>query len=80
MLKFRQIIQSKDITPISEIGSGPGYFLHVGRNEGRVFIVRVFNKSPTARQVSEVGINSTATHWVKQLESTVAFSKGLMCV
>ncbi|KAJ6560097.1 hypothetical protein B0H19DRAFT_109104 [Mycena capillaripes] len=58
-----KIIQSEDITLISEIGSGPGYFLHVGRNEGRVIIVRVFNRNPTVRQ---------------QLESTVALSKGLM--
>ncbi|KAJ6560107.1 hypothetical protein B0H19DRAFT_109191 [Mycena capillaripes] len=57
-----KIIQSEDITLISEIGSGPGYFLHVGRNEGRATIIRVFNRSPTVRQ---------------QLESTVNLSKGL---
>ncbi|KAJ7216423.1 hypothetical protein GGX14DRAFT_561985 [Mycena pura] len=58
-----KIIQDEDITLISEIRSGPGYFLHCGRNEGRAIIVRVFNRSPTARQ---------------QLESTMAVSKGLM--
>ncbi|KAJ6560036.1 hypothetical protein B0H19DRAFT_1260694 [Mycena capillaripes] len=58
-----EIIRSEDIKLIGEIGSGPGYFLHVGRNEGHAIIVRVFNKSPIVRQ---------------QLESTVALSKGLM--
>ncbi|KAJ7236674.1 hypothetical protein C8J57DRAFT_1529976 [Mycena rebaudengoi] len=60
-----EIIPSEDIKLISEIGSGPGYFLHVGRNEGRAIIVRVFNRSPTVRQ---------------RLESTVALSKGFMSI
>ncbi|KAJ6560025.1 hypothetical protein B0H19DRAFT_1375925 [Mycena capillaripes] len=58
-----EIIRSEDIKVTGEIGSGPGYFLHVGRNEGRAIIVRVFNRSPNDRQ---------------QLESTVALSKGIM--
>ncbi|KAJ6560070.1 hypothetical protein B0H19DRAFT_1146417 [Mycena capillaripes] len=63
VLICQQIIQSEDIKPINEIGNGPGYFLYIGRNEGRDIIFRVFNKSPNVRQ---------------QLESTVAFSRGLM--
>jgi hypothetical protein len=57
MLIFQQIIRSQDIKLISEIGSGPGYCLHFGRNEDRAIIVRVFNRSPIVRQVSEIKID-----------------------
>ncbi|KAJ7814548.1 hypothetical protein B0H14DRAFT_3878670 [Mycena olivaceomarginata] len=58
-----EIIQRKDLKLIQEIGSGPGYLVHTGQNKGHAVIVKVFNPGPTVRQ---------------QLETTVAFSKGLM--
>ncbi|KAF7346692.1 hypothetical protein MSAN_01807000 [Mycena sanguinolenta] len=58
-----EIIRSTDLELTREIGSGPGYLLHAGRNKSRAVIVKVFHKSPTVRQ---------------QLESTVALSKELM--
>ncbi|KAJ7077496.1 hypothetical protein C8R44DRAFT_755183 [Mycena epipterygia] len=62
---YVQIIPSKLLKLIREIGSGPGYFLHAGRNQGHAAIIKVFNRGPNVRQ---------------QLESTVAFSKEVMCV
>ncbi|KAJ7232274.1 hypothetical protein C8J57DRAFT_1729919 [Mycena rebaudengoi] len=58
-----KIIQTEHLKLIREIGSGPGYFLHVGQNEGHAVIVKVFNRGPTLRQ---------------QLESTVTLSRGLI--
>ncbi|KAF7358890.1 hypothetical protein MSAN_01229300 [Mycena sanguinolenta] len=58
-----EIIRSTDIELTREIGSGPGYLLHAGRNKSRAVIVKVFHKNPTVRQ---------------QLESTVTLSKELM--
>ncbi|KAJ7854861.1 hypothetical protein B0H13DRAFT_1903443 [Mycena leptocephala] len=48
---------------IHEIGSGPGYFVHAGENEGHAVIVKVFNAGPNVRE---------------RLDSTVALSKGLI--
>ncbi|KAF7372535.1 hypothetical protein MVEN_00115700 [Mycena venus] len=58
-----QIIRSETVKLIREIGSGPGYLLHAGQNNGRAVIVKVFNRGPTVRQ---------------HLESTVALSKEVM--
>ncbi|KAF7352202.1 hypothetical protein MVEN_01183500 [Mycena venus] len=58
-----EIIRSADLELIREIGSGPGYLLHAGRNRNRAVIVKVFHKGPTVQQ---------------QLEMTVALSKELM--
>ncbi|KAJ7815879.1 hypothetical protein B0H14DRAFT_3475783 [Mycena olivaceomarginata] len=58
-----EIIRSKNVELIREIGGGPGYLLHAGQNKDLAVIVKVFNKNPTVRQ---------------QLESTVALSKELM--
>ncbi|KAJ7833432.1 hypothetical protein B0H14DRAFT_2800709 [Mycena olivaceomarginata] len=58
-----QIIRSENLKLIQEIGSGPGYFLHAGQNQGRAVIIKVFNRGPTARQ---------------RLECTVALSKEVM--
>ncbi|KAJ7860594.1 hypothetical protein B0H14DRAFT_3863713 [Mycena olivaceomarginata] len=58
-----KIIPKEHLKLIHEIGRGPGYLLHAGRNNSRAVIVKVFNKGPTVRQ---------------QLESTVALSKELM--
>ncbi|KAJ7830922.1 hypothetical protein B0H14DRAFT_3464471 [Mycena olivaceomarginata] len=58
-----KIIRSTDLELIREIGSGPEYLLHAGRNKSRAVIVKVFHRGPTVRQ---------------QLESTVALSKELM--
>jgi hypothetical protein len=37
---------------IHEIGSGPGYFVHAGENEGHAVIVKVFNAGPNVIQYS----------------------------
>ncbi|KAJ7620743.1 hypothetical protein DFH06DRAFT_1341433 [Mycena polygramma] len=58
-----KIIRKKHLKLTLEIGSGPGYFLHVGEIKGRAVIVKVFNSGPAARQ---------------QLDSTVSLSKGLL--
>ncbi|KAF7361299.1 Kinase-like protein [Mycena sanguinolenta] len=60
-----EIIPSKNLKLIREIGSGPGYFLHAGQNQGHAVIVRVFNRGPS----------STVR---RQLEPTVALFKGIM--
>ncbi|KAF8170717.1 hypothetical protein K438DRAFT_1853827 [Mycena galopus ATCC 62051] len=60
-----EIIPSKDLKLIREIGSGPGYFLHAGQNKGHAVIVKVLNSGP-----------SPAIR--RQLESTVALSKRIM--
>ncbi|KAJ7708292.1 hypothetical protein B0H17DRAFT_1191769 [Mycena rosella] len=59
------IVRDQDLKLTCEIGSGPEYFIHAGSNQGRAVIVKVFKAGPieTVR---------------KQLESTVALSKGLM--
>ncbi|KAF7352209.1 PHD domain-containing protein [Mycena venus] len=54
------IIAGKHLKLIREIGSGPGYLLHAGQNNGHAVIVKVFNGGPTVRQ---------------QLEATVALSQ-----
>ncbi|KAJ6510440.1 hypothetical protein C8R45DRAFT_388665 [Mycena sanguinolenta] len=60
-----EIIPSRNLKLIREIGNGPGYFIHAGQNNGRAVIAKVFNR----------GHSSTVR---RQLESTVALSKGLM--
>ncbi|KAF7361304.1 hypothetical protein MSAN_01162900 [Mycena sanguinolenta] len=60
-----EVIPSRNLKLIREIGSGPGYFLHAGQNKGHAVIVKVFNRGPA----------STVR---RQLESTVALSKGIM--
>ncbi|KAF7361310.1 hypothetical protein MSAN_01163500 [Mycena sanguinolenta] len=64
-LPFHDIIRSEDLKLIREIGSGPGYLFHAGENKGHAVIVKVFNRGPS----------STVR---RQLESTVALSKGIM--
>jgi hypothetical protein len=55
---FHQIIRKTHLKLTREIGSGPGYFLHAGRNKERAVIVKVFNPGPTAREVrSEIDLN-----------------------
>ncbi|KAJ6559859.1 hypothetical protein B0H19DRAFT_106219 [Mycena capillaripes] len=58
-----EIIRSTDLELIREIGNGPGYLLHAGRNRSRAVIVKVFHRGPTVRQ---------------QLETTVTLSKELL--
>ncbi|KAF7352206.1 Paired amphipathic helix protein pst1 [Mycena venus] len=58
-----KIIRRKDLKLIQEIGSGPGYVFHTGKNKGRAVIVKVFNSSPAGRQ---------------QLESAVALARELI--
>ncbi|KAF8146059.1 hypothetical protein K438DRAFT_2095735 [Mycena galopus ATCC 62051] len=58
-----KIIPKEYLKLIHEIGWGPGYLLHAGRNNSRAVIVKVFHKGPNVRQ---------------QLESTVALSKEFM--
>ncbi|KAF7352201.1 hypothetical protein MVEN_01183400 [Mycena venus] len=58
-----KIIRSKNLELIRDLGSGPGYSLHAGRNRSRAVIVKVFHRGPTGRQ---------------QLDSTVALSNELM--
>jgi hypothetical protein len=48
-----QIIPSKHLKLIREIGSGPGYFLHAVQNQGHAAIIKVFNRGPNVRQVSK---------------------------
>ncbi|KAF7348565.1 hypothetical protein MVEN_01374100 [Mycena venus] len=62
---IQQIILSKNLELIHEIGSGPGYFVHAGQNKGTAVIVKVFNTGygPTARQ---------------RLKSAAALSQGFM--
>ncbi|KAJ6510465.1 hypothetical protein C8R45DRAFT_389650 [Mycena sanguinolenta] len=60
-----EVIPSRDLKLIREIGSGPGYLFHAGENKGHAVIVKVFNRGP----------NLTVR---RQLESTVALSKGIM--
>jgi hypothetical protein len=83
---WRQIVPSKNLKPIYEIGSGPGYFLHAGQNKGDAVIIKVFNPGP----VSEVRKERCATGSVnssklpynccKHPYSTVDLSKGIMCI
>ncbi|KAJ7450990.1 hypothetical protein B0H11DRAFT_2076654 [Mycena galericulata] len=42
-----EVIQRDDLRLIHEISSGPDYFLHAGRNEGRAVVVKVFNPGPS---------------------------------
>ncbi|KAJ7784177.1 hypothetical protein B0H16DRAFT_1783026 [Mycena metata] len=58
-----EIIQPKDLQLIRQIGGGPGYLLHAGRNKARAVTVKVFNGGPTVRE---------------QLEATVALCGELM--
>ncbi|KAJ7935246.1 SCA7, zinc-binding domain-containing protein [Mycena leptocephala] len=58
-----KVIRNKHINLITEIRSTPGFFIHTGEAKGRAVIVKVFNRSPTARE---------------ELQSTVALAKGLM--
>jgi hypothetical protein len=53
-MERHQIIPTKDLKLIREIGSGPGYFIHAGENKGRAVIVKVFNARPNAREVRRV--------------------------
>jgi hypothetical protein len=46
-----QVIRKEDLKLILEIGSGPGYFLHAGETKGEAVIVKVFNTTPTVREV-----------------------------
>ncbi|KAJ7889725.1 hypothetical protein B0H13DRAFT_882595 [Mycena leptocephala] len=57
------IIPNQDLKLVRQIGSGSGYFLHAGQNNGHAVIVKVFNRGRTVRQ---------------QLESTVALSKDVL--
>jgi hypothetical protein len=52
---FQQIIRSKELKLIREIGGGPGYLLHAGQKKGDAVIVKVFNPGPDSavRRVSE---------------------------
>jgi hypothetical protein len=50
-LIFCQIIRDKHLKLITEIMSTPGFFIHAGEAKGRAVIVKVFNWSPTAREV-----------------------------
>lgn len=50
-LIFYQIIRIRNLEVGREIGSGPGYFIHTGEIKGRAVIVKVFNASPSAREV-----------------------------
>jgi hypothetical protein len=54
---FYQVIRSRHLKLTTEIGSGPGYFLHAGEAKGRAVIVKVFNAGPT---VLEVCIRNTS--------------------
>ncbi|KAJ7230766.1 hypothetical protein C8J57DRAFT_1730489 [Mycena rebaudengoi] len=63
LMNMLQIIPTKHLKLIREIGRGQGYFLHTGQNRGHAVIVKVFNRGATAR---------------KRLESTLALSKGLL--
>ncbi|KAJ6560110.1 hypothetical protein B0H19DRAFT_1375969 [Mycena capillaripes] len=56
-------IRNKHLKLTLEIGSGPGYFLHVGEAKGRAVMVKVFNPGLTARE---------------QFELTVSLSKRLL--
>ncbi|KAJ7157122.1 hypothetical protein C8R46DRAFT_420009 [Mycena filopes] len=60
-----EIIDHEDLGLIHQIGRGPGYLLHAGRNKkkNRAVTVKVFNNAPTTRQ---------------QLELEVTLLKGLM--
>ncbi|KAF8207653.1 hypothetical protein K438DRAFT_342032 [Mycena galopus ATCC 62051] len=58
-----KIIKIKHLELIRQIGRGPGYLLHAGKNKDRAVIVKVFDQGPTVRQ---------------ELESTAALSKALM--
>ncbi|KAF7361303.1 hypothetical protein MSAN_01162800 [Mycena sanguinolenta] len=60
-----EIIPRRNLKLIREIGSGPGYLFHAGENKGHAVVVKVFNRGP----------RSTVR---RQLESTVALSKGIM--
>ncbi|KAF7361191.1 Histone deacetylase sin3 component [Mycena sanguinolenta] len=60
-----EVIPSRNLKLIREIRSGPGYFLHAGQNKGHAVIVKVFDRGPA----------STVR---RQLESTVALSRGIM--
>ncbi|KAJ7369109.1 hypothetical protein DFH08DRAFT_983982 [Mycena albidolilacea] len=64
---WRQIVPSKNLKLIYEIGSGPGYFFHAGQNKGDAVIIKVFNPGP----VSKVR---------KHLYSTVDLSKGIIAL
>ncbi|KAJ6548773.1 hypothetical protein B0H19DRAFT_1162001 [Mycena capillaripes] len=58
-----KVIRNKHLKLNLEIGSGPGYFLHVGEAKGRAVMVKVFNPGLTARE---------------QFELTVSLSKRLL--
>ncbi|KAF7361301.1 hypothetical protein MSAN_01162600 [Mycena sanguinolenta] len=60
-----EVIPSRNLKLIHEIGSGPGYLLHAGQNKGHAVIVKVFNRGPRSKVR-------------QQLEATVALSKGIM--
>ncbi|KAF7361307.1 Homeobox protein OTX1 [Mycena sanguinolenta] len=60
-----EVIPSRNLKLIREIGSGPGYLLHAGQNKGHAVIVKVFNRGPRSKVR-------------RQLEATVALSKGIM--
>ncbi|KAF7361305.1 hypothetical protein MSAN_01163000 [Mycena sanguinolenta] len=64
--EIEQIIPRRNLKLIREIGSGPGYLFHAGENKGHAVVVKVFNRGPRS------------TNYCKQLESTVALSKGIM--
>ncbi|KAF7361287.1 hypothetical protein MSAN_01161200 [Mycena sanguinolenta] len=74
-----EIISSRNLKLIREIGSGPGYFVHAGQNNSRAVLVKVFNLN-SSRRVSGVVPATFHLTWIccKQLESTVALSKGIM--
>ncbi|KAJ7119532.1 hypothetical protein C8R44DRAFT_176872 [Mycena epipterygia] len=48
---IKQVIRMRNLKLTDEIGNGPGYFLHAGKNKGRAVVVKVFNTGPTAREV-----------------------------
>ncbi|KAJ7157099.1 hypothetical protein C8R46DRAFT_419397 [Mycena filopes] len=60
-----EIIDQEDLGLINQIGTGPGYLLHAGRNKkrNRAVTVKVFNNGPSTRQ---------------QLELEVTLFKGLL--
>ncbi|KAF7361300.1 hypothetical protein MSAN_01162500 [Mycena sanguinolenta] len=60
-----EIIPSRNLKLVREIGSGPGYLFHAGENKGHAVIIQVFNRGPCSMVR-------------RQLESTVALSKGIM--
>ncbi|KAJ7157124.1 hypothetical protein C8R46DRAFT_1355514 [Mycena filopes] len=51
-----EIIDQEDLGLIHQIGRGPGYLLHAGRNKNknRAVTVKVFNSGPTARRKLEL--------------------------